>query len=77
MPVAARLNAGIKMRPTPMTSTKANQGPSDPEKIDLTDLTAMLYWVDQFGVPREAIEAAVAAVGPKTVDVEARLVRPG
>jgi len=56
-----------------MSDDKAKVGSPDRDRINLHEDYEVQYWSKRFGVTRERLKAAVAAVGPTVKAVEAHL----
>ena len=53
-----------------MTDDIRIRQPEDPTKINVNQSWELEYWSNKFGVTKDKVKQAVAAVGPMVVDVE-------
>ena len=58
-----------------MPDDKRDRGRPDRDRIKITEVYALRYWSNKFGVTKEELAAAVERVGPIAKDVEAELKR--
>ncbi|KQP29950.1 hypothetical protein ASF49_14855 [Methylobacterium sp. Leaf104] len=58
-----------------MSSTPSDND-HEPATVNVSEPWTLAYWARRFEVPREAVEAAVAAVGHEPAKVAAQLGRP-
>ena len=56
-----------------MSDDRTKVGSPDRDRINLHEDYEVQYWSKRFGVTRERLKAAVAAVGPTAKAVEAHL----
>lgn len=56
-----------------MSDDKSNRGPQDASRVALGEEYEVRYWTERFGVSRERLEQAVAAVGNGADRIEAHL----
>jgi hypothetical protein len=56
-----------------MSDDKSKVGSPDRDRINTHEDYEVRYWSEKFGVSKEKLKAAVAAVGPMATKVEAHL----
>ncbi|MCJ2044524.1 DUF3606 domain-containing protein [Methylobacterium sp. J-078] len=59
-----------------MSSSTTPDNDHEPATVNVSEPWTLAYWARRFEVPREEVEAAVAAVGHEPAKVAAQLGRP-
>lgn len=58
-----------------MSDDLTRKGPEDPKKVNMSQTWEMDYWSQKFGISKDKLLKAIAAVGPMVADIKAWLAK--